>query len=153
MPRRSVILTLLAMLAAVPHGPAAWANSGGMRAPHAGGSRRPPLGTALAPGYLAIARQPAEAAAVGPFTALLEFYRTVISPVDGDRCEMAPTCSLYALQAFKHHGVAMGFLLTADRLLHEADEKPAVRSYMEDGKRYYLDPLAANTYWLPAWMR
>jgi hypothetical protein len=132
---------------------AAWAESGPMRGPHAGSSRRQPLGTPSVPDYLAIVRRPAEAAATAPFTGLLNFYRTAISPVDGNRCEMAPTCSLYAQQAFKEHGVVLGFLLTADRLLHEADEQPRVRTVTLGGAKHYLDPVSANIYWLPRWMR
>jgi hypothetical protein len=131
----------------------AWADGATLRGPHAASSRRLPLGTAIAPDYLAIARRPAEAAGSAPFTGLLDFYRRVISPVDGDRCDMAPTCSLYAQQAFKEHGVLLGFLLTADRLLHEADERPQARTYVTGGQKYYVDPLAANVYWLPDWMR
>jgi hypothetical protein len=124
-----------------------------MRGPHAASSRRAPLATAAAPDYLAIARRPGEGAGTAPFIGLLEIYRRVISPVDGDRCDMAPTCSLYAQQAFQEHGVVLGFLLTADRLLHEADERPRVRTYVLGGQKYYVDPLAANVYWLPDWMR
>ena len=129
------------------------ADSVTLRGPHAASSRRPPLGVATAPDYLAIARRPAEAAGSAPFTGLLDFYRRVISPVDGDRCDMAPTCSLYAQQAFKEHGVLLGFLLTADRLLHEADERPHARTYVTGGQKHYVDPLAGNVYWLPDWMR
>jgi hypothetical protein len=77
----------------------------------------------------------------------LDWYRTVLSPLDGKRCTMAPTCSLYAQQAFREHGPLWGFVLTADRLLHEADEQPRVRSYVLRGQRLFIDPLAANTYW------
>src|SRR5690349_16151524 len=114
------------------------ADSNPMRGPHSGSSRRPPLAVVGVPDYLAITRQPADAAGAGPFTAALNFYRTEISPVDGKRCEMAPTCSLYAQQAFKEQGVVMGFLLTADRLLHEADEQPQVRHYVQNGARHYV---------------
>jgi hypothetical protein len=118
-----------------------------MKAPGEGSSRRPPLGSRVAPDYLAFARRPGASATAAPFTLLLEFYRLAISPVDGDRCDMAPTCSLYARQAFQDHGGVLGFLLTADRLLHEADERPLVRSYTLGREKYYVDPLRANTYW------
>lgn len=131
----------------------AWAENDPMHSPEIGSSRRWPLSTQTAPDYLAIVRRPAEATGTGPFLAMLNFYRIVISPVDGDRCEMAPTCSLYAQQAFKDHGVVMGFLLTADRLLHEGDEKPRVRTYRLGRDTYYVDPLSANTYWLPRWLQ
>ena len=87
---------------------------------------------------------------------LLRFYRAVISPVDGDRCDMAPTCSLYAGQALRAHGAFMGIILTADRLLHEADEQRFVTPLKVRGRvrneTHYPDPLADNVYWLPQWM-
>jgi hypothetical protein len=38
-------------------------------------------------------------------------------------------------------------LLTADRLLHEADEISLVAIVQIGAETYYLDPLEANTYW------
>lgn len=52
----------------------------------------------------------------------VRFFRSVISPVDGDRCPSYPTCSSYALQAVGEHGFAVGVALTAGRLIAEADE-------------------------------
>jgi len=118
-----------------------------MRAPGPLASPNRPLQTAVAPDYLAIVRERPETGTSAPFLSLLNWYRTVLSPLDGKRCEMAPTCSLYAQQAFREDGPFWGFILTADRLLHEADEKSRVRSYVLRGERHYLDPLAANTYW------
>ena len=69
---------------------------------------------------------------------LLRFYQEFISPIDGDRCPMTPTCSQYAAQAFKKHGPVMGWIMTCDRLtrcgLHK---EPALR----------LDPVADNDFW------
>ena len=52
----------------------------------------------------------------------VRFFRGFISPVDGDRCPSYPTCSAYALQAVGEHGFLLGTLLTAGRLVAEADE-------------------------------
>ncbi len=49
-------------------------------------------------------------------------YRATISRVDGDRCPSHPTCSAYALEAVGRHGALLGAVLTAGRLLTEADE-------------------------------
>jgi putative component of membrane protein insertase Oxa1/YidC/SpoIIIJ protein YidD len=154
-PAAALLLAGAALLLAGAPGASAWADgagSPGMRGPGPRAARRPPLGT-RPPDYRAILRQAPEGGGSGPFLTLLELYRVVVSPVDGDRCDMAPTCSLYAQQAFREHGVVLGFLLTADRLLHEADEHPYVPTYSVRGERYYLDPVSANTYWLPEWMR
>lgn len=124
-----------------------------MRGPGQLSALRPPLGTGAAPDYLSILREAPSSGTTAPFLAALDWYRTVLSPLDGNRCVMAPTCSLYAQQAFREHGTLLGFVLTADRLLHESDEQPLVHSYVLHGERYYLDPLTANTYWLPEWMR
>lgn len=120
----------------------------GMRAPGPLSALRPPLGATAAPDYLSILRRPPASDTSAPFLAALNWYRTTVSPLDGPRCQMAPTCSLYAQQAFREYGL-FGFILTADRLLHEADELGRVGSYIERGQRRYLDPLSANVYWLP----
>ena len=117
-----------------------------MRGPGLGAARRPTLGAAP-PVLYRRGTGHAPGAAVGFFAGLLGFYRTVISPVDGDRCSMAPTCSLYSRQALETHGALWGILLTAERLLHEADEIPQAREIVLGGETFYLDPLDNNTYW------
>ena len=75
------------------------------------------------------------------------FFSKYISPVDGDRCNMYPTCAAYSRQAIEKHGFVFGMLLTADRLIHEANETdsaPLVRIY--DRLRYF-DPLSNNDFW------
>jgi hypothetical protein len=117
----------------------------GMRGPGPHGTPRPPLQGRL-PDFRPA---PADPEGVGTvlLLGLLGFYRNVVSAVDGDRCSMAPTCSLYSRQALQEHGALLGVLLTADRLLHEADEIPLVPSVQIGGEAYSLDPLEANTYW------
>jgi putative membrane protein insertion efficiency factor len=44
-------------------------------------------------------------------------YRYAISPVLGDCCRFYPSCSAYAIDALKKHGVLRGTLKTAWRLL------------------------------------
>lgn len=77
----------------------------------------------------------------------LRFFSECISKVDGDRCPMYPTCAAYSRQAFKKHGVLIGYVMTADRLIHESNEMdyaPTVRVY--ERMRYY-DPVSWNDYW------
>ena len=52
------------------------------------------------------------------FIALLpvHIYRLFVSPLLGPRCRFQPTCSQYALDAVRRHGVWSGFWLTAKRL-------------------------------------
>lgn len=126
-----------------------------LKGPGAQSSRRLPLGIRPIKSYLpAKAAAPAGAASgTSVFQGLLRFFRTAISPVDGNRCAMAPTCSLYSHQAMAEHGVLAGVLLTAGRLLHEGDEIPRARKIRENGETLYLDPLEANTYWWPEWLK
>ena len=48
---------------------------------------------------------------------LLVVYRAVISPLYGDVCRYYPSCSSYALQAIQLHGLVLGSVLGARRLL------------------------------------
>jgi putative component of membrane protein insertase Oxa1/YidC/SpoIIIJ protein YidD len=78
---------------------------------------------------------------------LFRFFQEYISPVDGDRCPSYPTCSQYAQEAVRKHGVLIGLVMTFDRLLHESDETrraPLIRA--GDSYRYY-DPVENNDFW------
>lgn len=44
-------------------------------------------------------------------------YQLLISPFFGRRCRFYPTCSQYAIQAFRKKGFIKGFFMTAWRLL------------------------------------
>lgn len=48
---------------------------------------------------------------------LIRFYRTQISPLTPPSCRFVPTCSQYAMTAFRTFGPAKGFVLTAWRIL------------------------------------
>ena len=161
---RLLLWTLLAALAwqGAPGAPApAWAHPAleratvnhHMKGPGARSARRRPLSTVVVKTYLPRKAGDPSGAGTSVFQGLLGFYRNVISPVDGNRCVMAPTCSLYSHQAIQEHGVIMGIFLTADRLLHEGDEIPRARRIAEGGETLYLDTLEANTYWWPGWLK
>ncbi len=124
-----------------------------MKGPGPLSSRRLPLSVAPVKRYLPIRAAEQGGPGVAVFGGILSFYRNVISPLDGNRCSMAPTCSLYSHQALQRHGLLMGVLLTADRLLHEGDEIGRVPKTEERGEVLYLDPLEANTYWWPDWLK
>lgn len=49
--------------------------------------------------------------------AAIKLYKYVISPVLGDNCRFYPSCSSYSMEAFRLHGVKIGFYLTLKRLL------------------------------------
>lgn len=52
-----------------------------------------------------------------PFVVLIRFYQLAISPFLGKNCRFQPTCSHYALEALKMHGIVKGFLLGIKRIL------------------------------------
>ena len=51
-----------------------------------------------------------------PFIWLIKFYQWGISPLFGPKCRFTPTCSQYALQAFKKYGVFKGMWLAIKRI-------------------------------------
>jgi len=81
----------------------------------------------------------------GLWLALL--FREHISAVDGDRCPSIPTCSAYSAEAFRRYGFFKGWLMTVDRLIHEADEGDYSELVYRDGKVRILDPLESNDIW------
>lgn len=48
---------------------------------------------------------------------LIQFYRKCISPLFPAKCKYHPTCSAYAMTAFKRFGFIRGFLLSGWRIL------------------------------------
>lgn len=48
--------------------------------------------------------------------ALIRVYQLVISPVLGPRCRFYPTCSHYAIEAIRLHGILKGGVLAAKRI-------------------------------------
>ncbi|WP_052464535.1 membrane protein insertion efficiency factor YidD [Geoalkalibacter subterraneus] len=77
------------------------------------------------------------------------FFQEFISPVDGPRCPMTPTCSAYALHALDRHGPALAIMLTVDRLLHENTPREKTHPVPGPGRIRYFDPLDNNDFWLP----
>ena len=52
-----------------------------------------------------------------PFIGLILFYRRCISPLKPATCRFTPTCSQYALEAFRKYGPFKGFWLSLRRIL------------------------------------
>ena len=68
----------------------------------------------------------------------LHLYRRVMSPLVGPRCRYHPSCSEYAAQAVREHGVIRGGVLAAWRVLR-------CNPWSHGG----LDPVAAQTLFRP----
>lgn len=49
--------------------------------------------------------------------ALVRLYQKIISPLTGAHCRYYPTCSQYAIDAFKKHGFLKGGVLSAWRIM------------------------------------
>lgn len=60
---------------------------------------------------------PLARACSAPFIALIHLYRWTLSPIVGGQCRYEPTCSRYALEAYRTHGPIRGTVLTVRRLL------------------------------------
>jgi putative membrane protein insertion efficiency factor len=51
-----------------------------------------------------------------PFLLLIKIYQNIISPYLPNACRYNPTCSQYAIEALKKHGVFKGIYLAAKRI-------------------------------------
>ena len=83
---------------------------------------------------------------INPLLWLVVKYKQFISPVDGDRCSMYPSCSQYSLECLEKHGLSIGWILTCDRLIHEADEIKRAVIIRVQNKNLFYDPVSNNDY-------
>ncbi len=51
------------------------------------------------------------------FTGLFRFYQLAISPILPKSCRYTPTCSFFAIEALKTHGVIKGLLFAIIRII------------------------------------
>lgn len=84
---------------------------------------------------------------IDPLTILIKGFQEFISPVDGERCTMYPTCSAYGIRAIRKHGALMGFVLTADRIMREFDEHRYAPLVRKHGVLRFYDPVESNDFW------
>ena len=81
--------------------------------------------------------------------ALIKVYRKFISPIKPPCCRFTPTCSAYALEAFKKRGFFVGLGLTVWRILRcnpfsrggydPVPERPIRRKMVEDDNKERLE--------------
>lgn len=83
-----------------------------------------------------------------PLQQAVRFFQKYISPLDGTRCNMYPTCSGYSSQALHKHGPFIGTMLTVDRLYHESDPLERQQPISKWGYIRYYDPVEYNDFWL-----
>jgi uncharacterized protein len=77
----------------------------------------------------------------------LTAWHEVLTRADGPRSVMYPTASGYLGQAVAKHGMLIGIMMTADRLLHEWDEQQRAPRIVKYGISRAYDPVEANDFW------
>ena len=77
----------------------------------------------------------------------LTAWHTVLTRADGPRSVMYPTASACLGQAVAKHGMLIGVMMTADRLLHEWDEQQRAPRIIKYGISRSYDPVEANDFW------
>jgi putative component of membrane protein insertase Oxa1/YidC/SpoIIIJ protein YidD len=85
--------------------------------------------------------------AFSPLSLLVQFHREYLSPIDGKECPMYPSCSEYSLLCLKKHGAFVGWMMSCDRLLHEANEIRQAPLIYVNGEARYHDPVENNDFW------
>lgn len=88
-----------------------------------------------------------EREAFSPLGALVRFHRHYLSPIDGKECPMYPSCSEYSLLCLKKHGAFVGWMMSCDRLLHEANEMRQAPLIYVNGEVRFHDPVENNDFW------
>ncbi|OGP05957.1 MAG: hypothetical protein A2Z91_05155 [Deltaproteobacteria bacterium GWA2_38_16] len=79
------------------------------------------------------------------------FYQKVLSPADGARCGMYPTCADYGYQAIQKHGPLLGGWMATDRYMRDNGRGNSFYSLIEKfGHRRLFDPVSANDFWFTA---
>ena len=53
---------------------------------------------------------------ISPFVFLIKLYQTIISPALGAKCRFNPTCSNYAIESLKKHGLFKGLYYSIIRI-------------------------------------
>ena len=51
-----------------------------------------------------------------PLLILIRAYQLIISPLLGSNCRFMPTCSEYAMESLRSHGLIKGIYLTVKRI-------------------------------------
>jgi putative component of membrane protein insertase Oxa1/YidC/SpoIIIJ protein YidD len=74
-------------------------------------------------------------------------YRATVGAFQGARCPHVPSCSLYARQAVRRHGLVAGLVLTVPRLLR-GERGSGYALLRRDGEGRLVDLLDDATFWL-----
>ena len=78
----------------------------------------------------------------------LTAYQHVFGRFIRSHCPMQPSCSTYSYEAVSRHGLALGVMLTADRLLREGDDiRSQPQIWFENRGWRCPDPVERHTFW------
>jgi putative component of membrane protein insertase Oxa1/YidC/SpoIIIJ protein YidD len=78
----------------------------------------------------------------------INLFQRFVSPADGDRCPMYPSCSAYGKNAFTRHGPLMGWILTSDRLLRCGRDEVVQGAAVRNKDRVLThDSVENNDFW------
>lgn len=78
----------------------------------------------------------------------IQFYRTYLSRVDGNRCQMEPSCSSFCIDAIKKHGFFLGWIMCSDRLVRcGRDEDKVSAPLLINHEKRIVDPVSNNDFW------
>ena len=76
---------------------------------------------------------------ISTFYQVLILYQKTLSKINGTNCSMIPSCSRYAQDSLKKHGI-LGLFHTADRLVRCSSDTWQYYSYVnEEGLNKYVD--------------
>lgn len=78
--------------------------------------------------------------------AAITFFQKNLSPLDGPRCVLYPTCSHYAYLAIDKFGAFQGIMMSGDRLIRCNPSRKADHDYplLPSGRLY--DPVIRNAF-------
>jgi hypothetical protein len=79
-----------------------------------------------------------------PVQNIITFYQNHISPYDGPRCMLTPTCSQFYKKAHNQYGFIWGTLMTIDRLFYREGQSSLKYYRYNRPKGTYEDPVYHN---------
>ena len=77
---------------------------------------------------------------VSPFSWMIKFYKRYVSPINGSRCPMYPSCSDFAAQVLSLEG-ERGIIMIFDRLIRCGRDLEDYTLVFQRGRVLHLDPV------------
>ena len=78
----------------------------------------------------------------------ITLFQRFVSPGDGARCPLYPSCSAYSKEAFSKHGPLLGWIMTSDRLMRCGRDEVKQGGAVRVGRSVLTaDSVASNDFW------